>query len=503
MLGISLGFGVSVGAMLGYFAGKVDILGQRLIEIWSSLPFLYTIIIVSSIVVPIYLPGRNLVLQPSFWLLIYILSAFDWMGITYYVRGEFYREKAKDYVAAAISIGASDRSVIFRHILPNALTPVVSFAPFMIVANIAALVALDFLGFGLPFQRPAGRRVDWRGRGESHQLVARLFLPAGGHVCHPVADCFHRRSGPRSLRSQGVFKTAMSSAPNPLPPGRGLRTSFHTEAGIAKAVDGVDLDVFPGEVVGLVGESGSGKSVTALSVLRLIPDPPGHIEGSILFKGRDLLQLSWDEIRAIRGKEISMIFQEPMTSLNPVFTIGTQLSEVILAHERVSKKEAHARAVEMLELVEIAAPAARMNDYPQQFSGGMRQRVMIAMALACNPALLIADEPTTALDVTIQAQILELMLRIKDRRPDAAILLITHNLAVVAETCNRVMVMYGGRVRESRARFRELFRNPLHFRIRAAFLARFPTIEGDKHAQLSAIPGSVPSIPGAPARLQI
>jgi ABC-type dipeptide/oligopeptide/nickel transport system ATPase component len=179
---------------------------------------------------------------------------------------------------------------------------------------------------------------------------------------------------------------------------RNLKTYFQTEAGIAKAVDGVDLDVFPGEVVGLVGESGSGKSVTALSILRLIPDPPGKIVGgSILFHGRDLLQLSWDEIRAIRGKEISMIFQEPMTSLNPVFTIGMQLMEAVLGHEAVSRKEALQRAVEMLQLVGIPDPASRMDDYPHQFSGGMRQRVMIAMALACNPSLLIADEPTTAL----------------------------------------------------------------------------------------------------------
>ena len=174
----------------------------------------------------------------------------------------------------------------------------------------------------------------------------------------------------------------------------------------------MDFDIFPGEVVGLVGESGSGKSVTALSILRLIPDPAGKDRGgSILFKGRDLLQLSWDEIRAVRGKEISMIFQEPMTSLNPVFTIGMQLTEAVLGHERVSKQEAFERSVEMLELVDIPDPASRMNDYPQQFSGGMRQRVMIAMALACNPSMLIADEPTTALDVTIQAQILELMLQ--------------------------------------------------------------------------------------------
>jgi peptide/nickel transport system ATP-binding protein len=281
-------------------------------------------------------------------------------------------------------------------------------------------------------------------------------------------------------------------APVPLLQIRGLKTYFQTEAGTAKAVDGVDLDIFPGEVVGLVGESGSGKSVTALSVLRLIPDPPGKISGSILFKGRDLLKLSWDEIHAVRGKEISMIFQEPMTSLNPVFTIGMQLMEAVLGHERVSRKEAFRRSVDMLEQVEIPDPASRMNDYPQQFSGGMRQRVMIAMALACNPSILIADEPTTALDVTIQAQILELMLRVKDQRQDAAILLITHNLAVVAETCNRVIVMYGGKIQEVAA-VKELFRNPLHPYTRG-LLASLPTVDGDRQKRLSAIPGSVPSI---------
>jgi ABC-type dipeptide/oligopeptide/nickel transport system ATPase component len=199
----------------------------------------------------------------------------------------------------------------------------------------------------------------------------------------------------------------LTTLPTPLLQVRNLRTYFHTEAGIARAVDGVDFDIFPGEVLGLVGESGSGKSVTALSVLRLIPDPPGKIVGgSILFQGSDLLKLSWDQIRAVRGKEISMIFQEPMTSLNPVFTVGMQLEEAVMGHEAVSKEEARRRSLEMLERVGIPDPASRLADYPHQFSGGMRQRVMIAMALACNPSLLIADEPTTALDVTIQAQIL-------------------------------------------------------------------------------------------------
>ena len=279
---------------------------------------------------------------------------------------------------------------------------------------------------------------------------------------------------------------------------RNLRTYFQTEAGTAKAVDGVDFDIFPGEVLGLVGESGSGKSVTALSVLRLIPDPPGKIvDGSILFQVKDLLKLSWEEIRAVRGKEISMIFQEPMTSLNPVFTIGMQLQEAVLGHEAVSKEEARRRSVEMLELVGIPDPAPRLADYPHQFSGGMRQRVMIAMALACDPSLLIADEPTTALDVTIQAQILELMLQIKNRRRDAAILLITHNLAVVAETCHRVMVMYGGKIQEV-APVKELFRNPLHPYTRG-LLASLPAVEGEKLRRLPAIPGNVPSILDLPA----
>ena len=284
---------------------------------------------------------------------------------------------------------------------------------------------------------------------------------------------------------------------NPLLQIKGLRTWFHTEAGTAKAVDGVSFDIMPGEVVGLVGESGSGKSVTALSILRLIPDPPGKIvDGSIVYKGTDLLKLSWEEMHKIRGNEISMIFQEPMTSLNPVFTIGYQVMEVILSHENIGKQEAFDRSVEMLKLVGIPDPASRMNDYPHQYTGGMRQRVMIAMALACNPSLLIADEPTTALDVTIQAQILELMLKIKDERKDAAILLITHNLAVVAETCHRVIVMYGGKIQEI-ASVHELFRDPLH-PYTQGLLASLPTVDGEKQKRLRTIPGNVPSIMDLP-----
>jgi oligopeptide/dipeptide ABC transporter ATP-binding protein len=284
-----------------------------------------------------------------------------------------------------------------------------------------------------------------------------------------------------------------ASTAEPLLEIRGLRTYFYTESGVAKAVDGVDLDIRKGEVLGLVGESGSGKSVTALSVLRLIPQPPGQIvSGEILYSGRDLLKLSWDEIRALRGNDISMVFQEPMTSLNPVFTVGMQVTEIILAHERVSRDEAERRAIAMLDEVGIPDAAARMKQYPHNLSGGMRQRVMIAIALALNPSLLIADEPTTALDVTIQAQILDLMLELKARRAGAAILLITHNLAVVAETCDRVAVMYGGKIQEV-APVEALFRNPLHPYTKG-LLGSIPSVDGPRAERLTVIPGTIPDI---------
>ena len=280
---------------------------------------------------------------------------------------------------------------------------------------------------------------------------------------------------------------------------RGLRTHFFTESGVAKAVDGVDLDIRPGEVLGLVGESGSGKSVTALSILRLVPDPPGRIAaGEIRFRGRDLLTLSWEDIRRVRGKEISMIFQEPMTSLNPVFTVGRQVMEIILAHEpATSRAQARTRSIAILTEVGIPDAATRMDQYPHELSGGMRQRVMIAIALALNPALLIADEPTTALDVTIQAQILGLMLDLKARHEGGAILLITHNLAVVAETCDRVAVMYGGKIQEV-APVRDLFHNPLHPYTRG-LLASLPRVDGERARRLTTIPGAVPDIHSLPA----
>ncbi len=242
---------------------------------------------------------------------------------------------------------------------------------------------------------------------------------------------------------------------------RDLRTYFYTEEGVVKAVDGLSYDLYPGQTLGIVGESGSGKSVHALSILRLVPSPPGRIVGGqILFRGQDLLQLSEEEMRQIRGNRIAMIFQEPMTSLNPVLTVGEQIAEAVMVHQGLDRRAAWERAVAMLEKVKIPSARERARDYPHQFSGGMRQRVMIAMALSCNPDILIADEPTTALDVTIQAQILDLMRELQ-REFGMAIILITHNLGVVAEMCDDVVVMYAGRAVEH-ADVHRIFKEPKH-----------------------------------------
>jgi len=274
---------------------------------------------------------------------------------------------------------------------------------------------------------------------------------------------------------------------------RGLKTYFATDNGVVHAVDGVDLAIDRGETLGVVGESGCGKTVTAMSVLKLIAMPPGRIvAGQILWQGRDLEPLTPEEMRPIRSKEIGIVFQEPMTSLNPVYTVGAQIAETMREHEGLGRRAALEKAVEMLRLVHIPNPHRRVNDYPHQFSGGMRQRVMIAMALSCNPKLLIADEPTTALDVTIQAQILELITEMKERF-GMAVMLITHAMGVVAETAQRVAVMYAGKVVEE-APVGELFSRPRHPYTRG-LIRSIPRIDrAGRKERLAAIAGIVPSL---------
>ena len=275
-----------------------------------------------------------------------------------------------------------------------------------------------------------------------------------------------------------------------------LQVSFKTDDGLVRAVRGVSFDVKPGETIGLVGESGSGKSVTNLAVMGLIPKPPGNIDGGkALYKGEDLLQMSDSQLQEIRGNQIAMIFQDPMTALNPLMTVEQQMTEITRLHMGLSKRDARDRAAEMLEMVGISSPVKRLRDYPHQFSGGMRQRVMIAMALSCEPDVLIADEPTTALDVTIQAQILDLLAELQERK-GTSIILITHDLGVVAGVCHRVMVMYAGRVVE-KAGVNELFESPRH-PYTIGLLESLPRLDQNKSELLQAIPGQPPDLAHIP-----
>jgi peptide/nickel transport system ATP-binding protein len=277
---------------------------------------------------------------------------------------------------------------------------------------------------------------------------------------------------------------------------RGLCTSFFTDQGEVRAVDDVSFVVQPGQLMSIVGESGSGKTVTALSIMRLLPERARIMAGEIWFEGTDLCRLSEREMRRLRGAKIAMVFQEPMTSLNPVFTIGSQIGEAIRLHQGATRRQARERAIEMLKLVKIADPERRVDDYPHQLSGGMRQRVMIAMALSCNPRLLIADEPTTALDVTIQAQILDLISELKQRL-GLSVILVTHDLGLVAEYADAVTILYAARVME-RTSAQELFRNPLNPYTRA-LLDSIPKMGGTPGGRLRAISGTVPSLLNPPS----
>lgn len=287
----------------------------------------------------------------------------------------------------------------------------------------------------------------------------------------------------------------MSQPTEPLLSVRDLQVEFPVGGRLARAVDGVSFDLMPGEVLGVVGESGCGKSVTALALMRLLAQPPARVSGEVRFGGRDLLQASEREMRGIRGGRIAMVFQDPLSALNPVMTVGFQVAEAIAQHQHVPMKVAREKAVEMLGRVRIPDPEVRANSYPHQLSGGQRQRVMIAMAFACDPEIVIADEPTTALDVTVQRQVLALMLELRRERK-ASIILITHDLGVVAETADRVQVMYGGRIVESGTVY-ELFDNPRHPYTRA-LLASVPRLETERNPRLPDIPGQPPDLLSLP-----
>jgi ABC-type microcin C transport system duplicated ATPase subunit YejF/ABC-type microcin C transport system permease subunit YejE len=456
---ISSVIGVVAGAVQGYFGGLIDLLFQRFIEIWSGLPTLFLLIILASVV------------EPNFWWLLGLMLLFSWTALVSVVRAEFLRARNFDYIRAARALGAGNLTIIFRHTLPNAMVATFTFLPFILSGSIVTLTALDFLGFGLPPGSPSLGELLAQGKnnmaapwlGITAFMVLAIMLSLLVFLGEAARDAFD----PRKIFVDDAVNKKISddkaavSVPllsdRQLLQIRNLSVSF----GRVPAVRDVSLDIRAGEILAVVGESGSGKSVTALSILQLLPYPHAHHpSGSILFREHELIGAPAAVLHNIRGDRISMIFQEPMTSLNPLHTIRKQIGEVLYLHKRLSARAARKRIIELLTLVELKNAEERLDAFPHQLSGGERQRVMIAMALANEPVLLIADEPTTALDVTIQAQILKLLQDLQ-KRLHMALLLITHDLSIVRKVADRVCVMHDGKVVET-ALADPFFANPQH-----------------------------------------
>ena len=452
--------GIAAGAVQGYFGGWLDLVFQRFIEMWSGLPTLYLLIILASVV------------TPSFWWLLGFMLLFSWMALVGVVRAEFLRARNLDYVKAARALGVGNPRIIARHVLPNAMVAALTFLPFVTSGAVVTLTALDFLGFGLPPGSASLGELLKQGKDNLHApwlgftafLVIAVMLSLLVFIGEGVRDAFDPR---KTFAPEAAGRAEPAAAPagtdgaagaEPAPgPGadapllaiRDLAVRFGSGPGAVEAVDGVSLAVHRGETVALVGESGSGKSATALSVLQLLPYPAAsHPRGSIRFQGTELVDAAPRTLQRIRGDRIAMIFQEPMTSLNPLHTIERQVGETLKLHKGLDGPGAAHRTLELLRLVGIPEPERRLGAYPHELSGGQRQRVMIAMALANEPDLLIADEPTTALDVTVQAQLLALLADLRQRL-GMAILFITHDMGIVRRLADRLCVMQQGRVVEA------------------------------------------------------
>ena len=447
--------GVAAGAVQGYFGGWVDLIFQRFIEMWSGLPTLYLLIILASVV------------TPSFWWLLGLMMLFSWMALVGVVRAEFLRARNLDYVRAARALGVSNPRIIFRHVLPNAMVAALTFLPFITSGAVVTLTALDFLGFGLPPGSPSLGELLKQGKdnlqapwlGFTAFFVIAMMLSLLVFIGEAVRDAFDPRktftpealtddtSTPAPLPAEPI--NAMTERSSTLLTIEGLGVRFGTGAHAVNAVRGASLIIQRGETVALVGESGSGKSVTALSILQLLPYPmASHPAGSIRFQGTELLGADPKTLRTIRGDRISMVFQEPMTSLNPLHNIERQVGEVLTLHKGLDRAAARKRTLELLNRVGIVEPERRLGAYPHELSGGQRQRVMIAMALANEPDLLIADEPTTALDVTIQAQLLKLLAELQQQL-GMAMLFITHDMGIVRKFADRICIMQRGRIVET------------------------------------------------------
>ena len=497
---VAIVIGTLFGAVSGLIGGLVDSTMMRVVDVFLSVPFLFVVLILA-------VKFGATVLSLSL-----VIGFFAWQVPARLVRGEVLTMRERDYVLAARTAGAGRWRLISRHLLPNALGVVIVNVTFQVADAILAVSYVGFLGFGLHYPN-----VDW-----GDQLSDGQHLPAGrllvadlpGRRLHrPDRDGtqLHRR---RAARRDGrTAQTALARARpraggSKLAETRGiglmapvldiqnLSTHIKLTSSVVQAVGNIDLHVDAGETLGVVGESGCGKSMTGLSIMGLLPPGGSIVGGSIKLDGRELVGLKDEELRRVRGNEIAMIFQDPLTSLDPTKTIGYQVAEPVRLHRNASKAEALDRAVEVLGLVGLPRPKERLKDYPHQLSGGLRQRVMIAMALACEPKLLIADEPTTALDVTIQAQILALLRDLKERL-GMAMLLITHDMGVIAGHADRVNVMYAGRVVET-AEAATLF-DEMHHPYTQALLASIPHLNQDARKALHAIPGLPPDLARLPA----
>jgi peptide/nickel transport system permease protein len=512
---IAAAIGVMIGLVGGYFGGLVELVTIRLTDIILSFPPILLALLVVTL------------LGPGVGTLTFVLSILYIPGFARVTYGEVLSARALEYVEAARAAGASALRIMLRTILPNIVGPILVQFSLVVASAILIESGLSFLGLGVVPPEPSWGLMIRGARGTMQHNALLLLWPcialvvtilAINRLCDALRDVFDPRTGGAPSRSAlrmlfdntiGVpGRTTVVSVPpteQTLLSVRELRTHFATPDGVLRAVDGISFDVRRGETLAVVGESGSGKSITGLSILGLVPRPAGRIVGGeILFASRDgqrrdMTKLDDETLQKIRGNEIAMVFQEPMTSLNPVYRIGDQIAESVIRHRGATRAQAREVALAALETVGIPDAARRIDDFPHQLSGGMRQRAMIAMALACGPSLLIADEPTTALDVTIQAQILDLMRRLRrETKGGMSILFITHNFGVVAEMADRVLVMYAGRIVEE-GDVRTIFRAPRHPYTKG-LLGSIPGAPGarDANGLLRTIPGNVPSLRDLP-----
>ena len=498
--------GITLGLTSGYFGGVVDGITMRVVDVFLAFP---TILLLLSIVAA---------LGPSLGTVLIAVGISFIPNVARFVRSNVLAVRNSEYVTAARLLGADDRYIMGTQILPNILAPLIVYSTIGLGSAIMLTAGLSYLGLGAQPPSPEWGAMLNYGRNYLRDawwmsVFPGLAMFAAVLFINLLGDGLRDALDPKLPRlmapGPGGGVTRRPRSPSPFNK-RGnvthllevsnLSVRFYTHQGVVHAVNGISLSVSEGEVVGIVGESGSGKSVSMLSVLRLIPDPPGRIEsGEVVFNGRDLLKLNEQQMEQVRGAEIAMIFQDPLTSLNPTLTVGRQIGEALRLHQGMDRRRADERAAELLSLVGIPKARERLGDYPHQFSGGMRQRVMIAMALSCSPKLLIADEPTTALDVTVQAQIVELVRRLREQL-GMSLLWITHDLGMVARLAYRVIVMYAGYIVEE-APVDDLFATP-HHPYTAGLLASLPRLNRSSDGKLFSIPGQPPDLlkmsPGCP-----